>query len=53
MPFKIILCLISFACASLIVLGVFLDNPKYWPVLDLVLFVFLSLNGWFWFKSKP
>ncbi len=59
LPLKIILCLISFTFASLIVLGLalnnykVLDNPKYWPMLDLVLLFFLSLNGWFWFKSKP
>ena len=44
---------VAIGIASLIVLGVFLDKPNYWPILDLVLFVFLSLNGWFWFKSKP
>jgi len=52
MPFKMIMCLISFAFASLIVFGVFLNNPKYWPILDIGLFLFLSMNGWFWYKSK-
>ena len=52
MPFKLIMCLLSFACASAIVIIGFFTNPKIGAILNVFLFMFLSVNGWFWHRSK-
>ncbi len=53
MPFKLVMCLLSFACASAIVIVGFFTDPTIGPILNIFLFMFLSLNGWFWYRSKP
>lgn len=52
MPFKLAMCLLSFACASAIVIAGFFTDPKIGATLNVFLFMFLSMNGWFWHKSK-